>query len=114
MPPALLAELAVMMATSPEDVATRALELIFQRSTVARGAANRLIDNWRGRPAQPVARWASQVAGQDGGRTDLQGFGEREETIAILENKFWAGLTENQPETYLSRFLAPDGVLAFL
>ena len=114
MPPTLLAELAIMMSSSPEDVATRALEVILQRSPTARAAATRLLDTWRRRPGQPVVRWASQIGGQDQARTDLQGFNEREETVAIFENKFWAGLTDNQPGTYLGRLCVPDGVLAFL
>jgi hypothetical protein len=114
MPPTLLADLAVMMASSPEDVATRALELILRGSPAARAATTRLLDTWRGRQGKPITRWASQVGGEDEGRTDLQGFDAREEPVAILENKFWAGLTDNQPSTYLTRLRGADGILAFV
>lgn len=103
-----------MMASSPEDVATRALELVLQRSPAASATLDRLINEWRGRSGVPVPRWVSQVAGPDGGRTDLEGYDGNEGTLAILENKFWAGLTDNQPNTYLDRLPSPDGILVFV
>jgi len=113
--PGLLADLTVMMASSPEDVATRALELLLGRSSAARGAMNRLLCEWRSSGSgTPVVRWASQVVAIDRSRTDLEGFSETGASVAILENKFWAGLTENQPEGYLQRLSALDGVLAFV
>ncbi len=114
MSPTLLADLAVMMSSSPEDVATRALDLLLQRSPSARGSVDRLLNEWRGRTGPPVARWVSQVAGRDDARTDLQGYDEKEQVLAILENKFLAGLTANQPTTYLGRLSDPDGILVFV
>lgn len=114
MAPTVLADLAVMMSSSPEDVATRAMELILNKSPSARSATKRLLDAWRGRPGQDIARYASQVGGTDAARTDLQGFNEHGEAVVIFENKFWAGLTENQPGTYLDRLCCDDGILAFL
>lgn len=114
MPPSLLADLTLMLASSPEDVATRALELILARSPRALSALDRLLCDLREGRTAPVSRWASQVVGADRARTDLQGFGAGEETIVILENKFWAGLTDNQPATYLGRLTHPHGVLLFV
>ena len=108
----LLADLAVMM-SSPEDVATRALELVLGRSPAANASVERLLDLWRGHSGPSIFRWVSQVTGDDQARTDLQGFDEHEDTVAILENKFWAGLTDNQPTTYLDR-LPPGGMLVFV
>jgi hypothetical protein len=114
MPPTLLADLASMLAASPEDVATKALELILARSTPARNALDRLLAEFRGGRAVPVARWASQVVAIDRSRTDLEGYDATEVTVAIFENKFWAGLTANQPATYLGRIPAGYGVLLFV
>lgn len=47
-------------------------------------------------------------------RTDLQGYSENEQVLVILENKFWAGLTDNQPTTYLDLLSGPEGTLAFV
>lgn len=110
----LLADLVLMMSSSPEDVATRAVELLLQRSTAARSAVDRLLVEWRGQPGPSVGRWVSQVAGQDNGRTDLEGYATGDQALAIFENKFWAGLTDNQPGTYLRRLPESGGVLAFI
>lgn len=113
--PGLLADLATMMASSPEDVATRGLELLLSRSPAARFAVERLFDEWRGYPmTSPIVRWASQVVADDRSRTDLEGFTASGETAAILENKFWAGLTDNQPGAYLDRLKLPGAILAFV
>ncbi len=104
-----------MMASSPEDVATRGLELLLSRSPAARSALERLFDEWRGNPMKsPISRWASQVVADDGSRTDLEGFTASGETAGILENKFWAGLTDNQPGAYLDRLKLPGAILAFV
>ena len=111
----LLADLAIMMSTSPEDVATKGLELLLGRSPAASAAMNRLLVEWRGGQAGiPVSRWASQVVAADTSRTDLEGFSDTGATVAILENKFWAGLTDNQPAGYLQRLKESSGVLAFV
>ena len=110
--PTLLADLAWRLASSPEDVATDALTLILNRSGHARRAMNELIGLWSGSVCS-VARWKSQVVGADGSRTDMQGEYDDRAVRVILENKFQAGLTPNQPRTYLKR-LPENGVLAFL
>ena len=114
MSPTLLADLAVMMSSSAEDVGTKALELVLSRSPAGQEALARLLDTWRGRPGREVVRWASQVVGTDGSRTDLEGFSDLGESLVIFENKFWAGLTENQPGAYLRRLSSGDGVLVFM
>jgi len=103
-----------MMSSSPEDVATRALELLLGRSKAARAALDRLLAEWRGRPGPSAVRWVSQVVGSDRSRTDLEGFDSNDGVAAILENKFWAHLTDNQPAAYLKRLQATEGVLVFV
>lgn len=114
MPPSLLADLAILMSSSPEDVATRALELLLGRSAIARHAVDRVLSDLREGRTAPVARWTSQVVAADQSRTDLQGYDVGDVTIAILENKFWAGLTDNQPTAYLERLSHQDGILLFV
>jgi hypothetical protein len=113
MPPTLLAERSIMLAKSPEDVASRALELLLRRSQVLRHAVTVLVDTWRGRPGPVIARVASEVGAADGARTDLQAFDPDHQLTVIFENKFWAGLRENQPNTYLERLAARDYVSNF-
>lgn len=114
MPPTLLADLALMMAHSAEDVATRALELILVRRP-AQAATNRLLSSWRGTAGPEIVRWNSQVVSEDNGRTDLQGYSAADQVVAVFENKFWATLTAQQPDTYLGRLSAANGgLLVFL
>jgi hypothetical protein len=103
-----------MLARSPEDVATEALTLILGRSPAALGAMNRLLSEWCGSSMPSVVRWRSQVAGSDEARTDAEGKNADDQVVAILENKFWAGLTPNQPKTYLARLPQDRGVVAFV
>ena len=114
MSPSLLADLVLMMSSSPEDVATRALELLLKRSPAAGATLDRLLNEWRGSSGPSAVRWTSQVIGEDGGRTDLEGYDAQGRVLAILENKFWAGLTENQPNTYVNRLPDADGILVFV
>ena len=52
--------------------------------------------------------------GTDGSRTDLEGYDRSDGLTAILENKFWAHLTDNQPAAYLKRLQSTDGLLVFV
>jgi hypothetical protein len=111
--PSLLADLAWRLASSPEDVATDALTLILGRAESARHALNNLLREWSGAVDIAIARWKTQVVGPDESRTDMEGEDTAGTVRVIFENKFWAGLTDNQPTTYLHR-LPPNGVLVFV
>jgi len=84
-----------------ENVATEALAFVLDSSESARNGLMKLL---RGiEPDLPTLRFRTQET--DGNaRPDMWGF---DGTIprAFVENKFWAGLTENQPVQYL-RILA--------
>lgn len=53
----------------------------------------------------PLERVATEVRGRQGERLDLVGFDESDIGRVLIEVKFWAGLDENQPNTYLGRLL---------
>lgn len=80
-----------------EDVSTDALAYILDKSETARRAFNALLANIS--PGLPPLRFRTQLA--DGAvRPDM--WGENESgTRVYIENKFWAGLTDNQPVAYL-------------
>lgn len=67
------------------------------------------------RDLKRVVKVRTQVIGSDGTRPDLVGFDEGKKERALVEVKFWADLTPNQPDRYLDR-LPDDGptVLMFL
>ena len=54
----------------------------------------------------PVTHVYTQVTGEEGERPDLVGYDDEGIERVLIEAKFWAGLTENQPNAYLER--SPD------
>ena len=90
-----------ILSTSP--AAVRALEEVLQIGGAAIGE---------------IARVKTQASGEEGTRPDLAGLDTEGVERVLIEAKFWARLTENQPVTYLKRlpenqssvllFVAPD------
>jgi hypothetical protein len=98
----LVAHLALRFAPHPENLATESLAFILQGSKTARSAVTRSLNRaGAGLPADLSFR--SQVHGEDNAIPDLIGIDNEGRTRLILEAKFWAGLTDNQPLTYLAR-----------
>ncbi len=80
-----------------EDVATDAISFILNSSEPARNGMMKLL---RGiAPNMPALQFQTQQT-EGSIRPDLWGFDETEPHVYI-ENKFWAGLTDNQPISYL-------------
>ncbi len=95
-----------------EDIATEVLGYILSKSTAARNA---LSDTLRigGANVGQLSNVNTQVTGDEGARPDLVGRDEHGSERVLIEVKFWAGLTKNQPNTYLER-LPNDGKPAVL
>jgi hypothetical protein len=85
-----------------EDVATDALAYVLESSDAAKRSMMNLL---RGIiPDLPLLRFRTQqVAGAI--RPDMWGFAGADPRV-FVENKFWAGLTDNQPIAYLERLAA--------
>ena len=80
-----------------EDVATDALSFILHSSESARNGMMKFL---RGIVADmPDLQFRTQQT-EGSVRPDMWGFHEAEPRV-FIENKFWAGLTENQPVSYL-------------
>jgi len=80
-----------------EDVATDALAFILNSSESAKNGMMKLL---RGiAPNMPVLQFRVQQT-EGNTRPDMWGYDEAEPHVYI-ENKFWAGLTDNQPVSYL-------------
>jgi hypothetical protein len=93
-----------------EDVATDALAFVLETSDAAKRGMMKLL---RGLiPELPPLRFETQQ-GEGGIRPDMWGFADTEPRV-FLENKFWAGLTDNQPVTYLKRLAARSQPTALL
>lgn len=108
----LLAHLAPALSHQTELVATKALAYILARSEAARFALAELLRTG-GADVGAIERVADEVVGEDQERVDLVAYDQAGAERVLLEAKFWAGLTENQPGTYLRR-LPNDGRPAVL
>jgi hypothetical protein len=97
-----------------ENLATEALTYILKRSdNVANGM--RLFLNQCGIKVPDRLTYRSQAAEEDGAIPDLVAFDDQGVSAFIIEAKFWAGLTENQPVAYLERLPHErGGALVFL
>lgn len=84
----------------PENDATEALRYILSKSKTAALAFDRFVKDC-GCDLPAISWFESQYVSEEGGIPDLRCLDERGETRVLVENKFWAGLTENQPIAYL-------------
>ena len=110
----LLAYLVSSFPGNTENVATEALRHIINRSDGSKEGLNDVIQSGA-RGTSPIVRVTSQVMQPDGSYPDLVGYDENGEQRVLIEVKFWAELTDRQPNHYLDN-LADDGpaVLIFL
>ena len=91
-----------MRFSQTEDIAVEALGHILSNSGPARKAVEDLLES-HGAKINPIKRVRTQVTGDAGERPDLAGADEHGVERLLIEAKFWACLTANQPVEYLSR-----------
>lgn len=107
-----------------EDVAVEALGFILSRSDAARRALRDLVE-LEGIDVGVLNDAGTQVGDETLARPDLAVYDREREERVLIEAKFWAGLTENQPNSYLARlplderpavllFVAPEARLETL
>jgi len=110
----LFGEMAWRFSTQRENLATEALAFILNRSEAMRETFRRLVGR-TGIELPQLARFRSQGGDEQGNIPDLIGLDSLGAERLIVENKFWAGLTANQPVGYLDRLRAEGGgVLIFV
>ena len=98
----LLAQLSSKLSQHPELVATEALGHILAGSEPAREALRTFLQVY-GLDIGPIATVRTEVTGDELERPDLVCSDQASKERLLIEAKFWAGLTENQPVTYLRR-----------
>lgn len=110
----LFGHLATRFAPSPENIAIEALGFILSRSPAARASLTALAETG-GLSLPSDLSFATQATAEDDGRPDIEAYGADLRRYIVIETKFWAGLTINQPLTYAARLL-PDapGALIFV
>ena len=114
--PSLLSFIAQRHTIGLEDVATDALFFILSHSTSAREALSEFLGDEHG--PLLIAKAQPWTTGAHGAIPDLACLDEDDNLVALIESKFWAPLTSNQPVTYwqglpahrhaVLLFLAPD------
>lgn len=110
----LFGHIVLNLTSQAENIATESLYYILSNSASAReGFYNFLgsIDN----RLKVDLYFRTQVYDKDGSLPDLVGFDVENDPICIIESKFWAALTDNQPVTYFNRFnFSKPSILLFL
>jgi hypothetical protein len=101
-------------AAHPENLATEALCYILSRSITAKTAFHRQLGK-AGVTLDSGVAYQTQATDTDGAIPDLVGKNSSGQQIVIVEAKYWAGLTDNQPETYVKRLPIGEGsILLFI
>jgi hypothetical protein len=83
-----------------ENVATEALAFILLSYKAAHNGMMKLI---RGVDPKMPRLWFRTQQTEGHNRPDMWGYDDQGEPHVFVENKFWAGLTENQPVSYVRR-----------
>jgi hypothetical protein len=110
----LFGHLVTRFTPGPENLATEALAYILSLSPAARTALNRIPASLDLRLPE-IRSFRTQAWGEDSAIPDLAGFDALGTVRVLVENKFWAGLTPNQPVAYLERLPADAaGLLLFV
>ena len=99
-------------ANSRENVAVDALGYILRNSPAAREALTDLLRKANVAVA-PISIAITQATGEGGERPDLACYDQQGKECLLIEAKFWAALTDRQPNAYLERLPrdAPSALL---
>lgn len=104
----LLAHLFPRIRGSQEDVATYSLSYILEQSDILKEVFTKQLSTKLHIPLEKTLSYKCQDADSDFGRPDIAGYDAG--TLKVLcEAKFYAGLTTNQPISYLRRLSGTEG-----
>jgi hypothetical protein len=109
----LLAHLSYRLTTQHEVIVTEGLTYILQQSSICRKALHDIVLSFECELPETL-RFYSELTGENLERPDVVGLADDGQERFIIEGKFEAGLTDNQPNNYLTRLLPEnDGMLLF-
>lgn len=109
----LFGHLALQFGSSPENLATEALHYLLTQSGEARREFILLLGAFGGRLPESL-HFRTQAGDDQGAIPDLVGRDDQGVEQAIIEAKFWAGLTARQPVAYLDRLPPASGLVLFV
>ena len=105
----LLAYLYTHIKGSQEDIATLSLHYLLSQSKELKIAFNNLISKQLKVDVSDDIYYRCQQSGKNKERPDMSGINKDGREEILCEMKFYAGLTENQPNTYLKRLKNNEG-----
>jgi hypothetical protein len=100
-------------AVHPENLATEALSFILRTSPAASGAFTDFVRQILA-DCPTDMHFETQQVGVNQSIPDMKCFDDAGNIRVIVENKFWAGLTDNQPVTYIRELPPGIGSLVLL
>lgn len=95
---------------SAEDVATMSLQYLITYYDGLNKVFNDLMANKLHKELPSDVAYECQSIGADNERPDMSGADQNGNEVILCEAKFYAGLTSNQPLTYLARLRKENGV----
>ncbi len=108
----LLAHLYSRIRGSQEDVATYSIQYILSQSEPLNNSFIRLISSKLKIDTKKM-HFICQAVGENQERPDMAGIDPKGNELVLGEAKFYAGLTVNQPNTYLDRIIENGGLGLF-
>ena len=99
----LLAHLYSKIRGSQEDIATFSLQYLLSQSKDINKSFTEFCSNCLNIQVQTKLQYICQSVGENNDRPDLVGINNYNNECILCEMKFYAGLTDNQPLTYLDR-----------
>lgn len=105
----LLCHIANSIGTSAEDIATMSLHYILQNSPIAKEALLNFIGTELAIDFEQELHFEIQSCGENKERPDMSLRNQSNDEILLFEMKFWAGLTNNQPNAYIERLKKKNG-----
>lgn len=110
----LFGHIALRFVSQTENLATESLNYILNSSKTANESFIDIINIFKIKLEEPLF-FRTQVNVEEGGILDLVCFDKDHDRVCIIESKFWAGLTDNQPVAYLEKLKEEkQGILLFL
>ena len=106
---ALLAHLYSHIRGSQEDIATYSLQYILSESEELNRAFTQLLSMALNTDIDGQINYVCQLIGDNKERPDLAGINSNGHETVLCEAKFYAGLTDNQPNAYLERIAKEKG-----
>ncbi|HIP19019.1 MAG TPA: hypothetical protein EYG78_06770 [Sulfurovum sp.] len=104
----LLSHIASNFISQYENVANSSVSYLLNKYPAARKVLKELLNM-----SSVPTHYITELSTKTNGRPDITGLDDTGNKIVIIEGKFWANLTDNQPENYLDE-LSVGGVLLFL